>query len=212
MNISQRQVLFEKLVVNISWPVLGGVDIIAVAVLVELEDGVDIVDQQVRVLADGYVYEALLLELGDLAIRLVGGDDELDIFAKEDIHGGGNDPLIQKNAPGQKFSGFFQLAFLQIFQPLLLVLLFFLFPFLLGLVFHLQTSPIENKDGLDVVVVQDFDHLEQVVQKFHGCDILGELEVAAVAAAINPRHDIDGDSLVLEGGDMLFLGYGLHQA
>ena len=74
----------------------------------------------------------------------------------------------------------------------------------MGFVLHFDAAAIEDKGGFDLIIVEYFDHIEDIVEILGGVDILGPIKATAIAAPINPRHNIDSSPHPLETGNMLF--------
>lgn len=119
-------------------------------------------------------------------------------------HSGGDDPLINDNAPAEVLPRLLLIANLQIIHALLPVLFLGLLPLLKRVLLLADISAIEDTDGLDFVVEEKVDHFEDVVEEVIGIDVLVELKCASVASLIEPRHHVDCYCFALEGADVFF--------
>lgn len=122
-------------------------------------------------------------------------------------HRGGDDPLIDDNTPTEILLGFFLIADLQIIHTLLPVFLLGLLPLFEGVPLFAHMPAIEDADGLDLIVEEQVDHLEDEVKEVVGIDVLVEFEGAAVASFVEPGHHVDCHGLILEGADVFFYDY-----
>lgn len=145
-------------------------------------------------------------ELGDLAVGFVGSHHEFDVFGVQGSHGGGDDALVDDDASGEVLPRLLLIAYFQIIQSPLSVLLLAALSLLQRLLLLAHVLPIEDANGANIVVVKQIQHLEDIVEEVISIDVLVELEGAAVAALVEPGHDVDHCCLALEAADVLLRG------
>lgn len=59
-----------------------------------------------------------MVEFGDLAVGLVGGDEEGDVLGDEGVYGGGDYALVYDNTSREVLARLIQLIIPQVLQPL----------------------------------------------------------------------------------------------
>ena len=75
---------------------------------------------------------------------------------------------------------------LQIIHAFLPVFLLRLPPLLKRVLLLADISTVEHADGFDLIVVEQADHLKDVVEEVIGIDVLVEFECASVASLVEP--------------------------
>ena len=122
----------------------------------------------------------------------------MNCLGEEGSHGGGDDAIVDDDAPREVLPSLLLIADLEIVKSPLAAKLLILLPLFEGIFFLADVSSVEHADRLYAIVAQHVQHLKGEVEEVVGVDVLVELKGASVAALVQPRHYVDGCCLVVE--------------